>query len=256
VFDHIEWYHYLIAIVGGLLAGVINTLAGNGSTLTLTIFMEMLGMPADMANGTNRIGIFTQTSVGAWEFYRAGRLNLRESMPYVLPLLVGAMLGVEVSLMLDPAVLKSIIGYLMIFLLLAVLVKPERWLRDTDRSHKVPLYITIPVFFALGFYGGFIQMGMGLFFLAAMVLGARFSLVDANAIKLWGVTLFTAYVLLRFMLAGKINWWFGGIVALGQGYGGWLAARFATRIPNANVWIYRLLILIMLIAIAKVFGLI
>ena len=58
----LEWYHYLIAILGSALAGSINTLAGNGSAITLTILTEPIGLPGNLANGTNRIGIFTQSA--------------------------------------------------------------------------------------------------------------------------------------------------------------------------------------------------
>ena len=50
----LEYYHYIIAIVGSALAGAINTLAGNGSAITLTILTELLGLPGNMANGTNK----------------------------------------------------------------------------------------------------------------------------------------------------------------------------------------------------------
>ena len=71
-----EWYHYLIAISGGAIAGSINTLAGNGSAITLTILTEILGLPGNMANGTNRVGIFTQATAGSWAFYKYGKLDL------------------------------------------------------------------------------------------------------------------------------------------------------------------------------------
>ncbi len=41
----IEWYHYAIAIAGGVVAGAINTLAGNGSAITLSILTEVMGLP-------------------------------------------------------------------------------------------------------------------------------------------------------------------------------------------------------------------
>lgn len=58
----LEWYHYLIAVLGSALAGSINTLAGNGSAITLTILTELLGLPGNLANGTNRVGVFTQSA--------------------------------------------------------------------------------------------------------------------------------------------------------------------------------------------------
>ncbi len=53
----------VILLVTGLLAGIINTLAGGGSNLTLPALM-MMGLPADVANATNRVGVFLQCLVG------------------------------------------------------------------------------------------------------------------------------------------------------------------------------------------------
>ena len=43
-------------LAGGLLAGVLNTLAGGGSLLTVPLLV-LLGLPGTVANGTNRIGV-------------------------------------------------------------------------------------------------------------------------------------------------------------------------------------------------------
>ena len=47
---------WLIALLigTGVVSGFINTLAGGGSMLTLPVLM-ITGMPADVANGTNRL---------------------------------------------------------------------------------------------------------------------------------------------------------------------------------------------------------
>lgn len=49
--------HLLIAFGGAFLAGIINALAGNGSIITLTVLTELLGLPGNIANGTNRVGV-------------------------------------------------------------------------------------------------------------------------------------------------------------------------------------------------------
>ncbi len=108
---------------------------------------------------------------------------------------------------------------------------------------------------ALGFYGGFIQMGMGVFFLAVMVLGARYSLMDANAVKAFVIALYTLIVIAIFQYRGLIDWKVGFVMALGQTAGGWLTAHYAGRWPRANVWAHRLLVVMVLLAVAKLFGL-
>lgn len=246
---------YLLAFIGSFVAGCINTLAGNGSVITLTILTEVLGLPATMANGTNRVGIFTQSAAASWSFYRSGRLDFRTTGSYILFACLGAIAGVLVAVRVSNEQFEDIFRYLMLFMLLVVLVKPDRWLQATDRRRSPGLWVTIPLFLALGFYGGFIQMGMGIFFLAATVLGARFGLIDANAMKSFIIAVFTLLALVIFHWNGLVDWRYGGLMAIGQTIGGYLTAHYAARFPAANVWAYRVLVVMIIIACLTLFDL-
>ncbi len=250
-----EWYEIVIAVTGSFLAGGINTLAGNGSAITLTILTELLGLPGNTANGTNRIGIFTQSAAGAYAFYRNGKLQIDRSWSYILFTSLGAVAGILVAIWVRNDQFISVFRFLMVVMLLVILVKPKRWLRETDYDRKPNLWFVTPVFLALGFYGGFIQMGMGVFFLSAMVLGAKYSLIDANAVKIVVVGAYTLLAVLIFSWRGLIDWEIGLIMALGQTAGGYLTAHYASKYPQANVWAHRLLIVVVILAIIKLFDL-
>jgi hypothetical protein len=141
----------------------------------------------------------------------------------------------------------------MVLMLFVILVKPERWLQSSDVK-KLPMWINIPVFLMLGFYGGFIQMGMGIFFLAVLVLLAKYSIMEANAIKTIIIFIYTTLVLAIFAWQGLVDWKVGIIMAAGQTLGGYLTAAYAIKIPNINTWAYRLLIVIIIFAILTQFG--
>lgn len=243
-----------IAIAGGAVAGAINTLAGNGSAITLTILTEVMGLPGNLANGTNRIGIFFQSLVGARTFYRHGRLDWPRSRPLIFLMVFGAIAGVWTATQISNEQFRSIFRFLMIVMLFVILVKPKRWLRETDPDRPTNWWLTVPLFLALGFYGGFIQMGMGIFFLAIMVLFAHYSLVEANAVKLTVIANYTLLVIVIFQWQGLIDWKIGLIMAVGQAAGGWLTATFAAKHPKANVWAHRLLVVMVVAAIVHMFG--
>ncbi len=246
---------YLIAILGAALAGAINTLAGNGSAITLTILTEVLGLPGNVANGTNRIGIASQSMGATWAFYRNGKVDLHRDGLAIVLLTLGSLLGVWVATQVSNDQFKTVFRWLMVVMLLVLLVKPKRWLRETDPNHRPTKWLTIPAFLVLGFYGGFIQMGMGIFFLAVMVLMARYSLLDANVLKSFVVGLYTLLVIIVFQINGLIDWKIGLLMALGQTTGGWLTAHYAANSPAANAWAYRVLVVIVLLAVLKLFGL-
>ena len=250
-----EPYIYIIAIVGSAFAGAINTLAGNGSAITLTILTELIGLSPNIANGTNRIGVLAQSTASTIAFYRNGKLDLERSWLFVVLITVGAIVGIITATQVSNEQFKMVFRYLMIIMLFIILINPKRFLIETDPSKKLPLYISIPVFLGLGFYGGFIQMGMGIFFLATMVLVARFSLMDSNVVKSLVVALYTIFAVAIFHYAGLINWKIGFIMAIGQTAGGYLTAHYASQFKEANVWAHRLLVVVVIVAIFKLFGL-
>ena len=246
---------YLIAVVGAFVAGAINTLAGNGSAITLTILTELLGLPATVANGTNRVGVLTQSLAGSWAFHRNGRLKLENSGFYIILTTIGALVGIYVALIVSNDEFKQVFRFLLVLMLIVILVKPKRWLREDTEARELPWWISVPVFLALGFYGGFIQMGMGVFFLAAMVLVAHYNIIDSNAVKVAVVALYTVAAVGIFAWQGLIDWKIGGLMAIGQTAGGYLTARFAATDPRAGKWAYRILIVVVIWAIARMFGL-
>ena len=249
---------YTIAFVGALLAGGINTLSGNGSAITLTILMEVIGLPPDVANGTNRLGILSNGLAATFGFHQKGRFEVTEGRRRDMYRIVGittlgAVLGVYLSLITSNAVFRDIFRYLLIVMLGVILVKPKRWLVAPQGEPYVSLWLSVPLFFALGVYGGFIQMGMGVFFLAVMVLVAKYEIIQANVVKVLVVTIYTALAVAIFAWRGVISWEIGLLMAVGQMIGGYLTARFAATHPKAGLYAYRLLIVVIIAAIAKAF---
>ena len=247
-----EWQSYLIAIFGAMLAGGINTLAGNGSAITLTILTEVLGLPPNVANGTNRIGVFTQCAATSWVFHKNGKLNVARNKKYIIPIFIGAIAGGILAVNVSNEAFKAVFKFMMVFMLLAILVRPKRWLRETDLEFKPKWFIYFPLLFALGFYGGFIQMGMGVFFLIIMVLGMRFNIIESNALKGFVIGLYTIFLIALFHYQGLIDWKLGGVMAVGQTVGGYLTARFATKNARADKIAYYVLITVMILAVGKV----
>jgi len=250
----LAWYQYAIAIAGGLFAGIINTLAGSGSAITLSVLTEVMGLPGNMANGSNRIGIVGQGAVSSFSFYKNGKLNIKENRLLLVTVFIGAIVGVWVATQVSNEQFMAIFKYVMIVIFVVVLVRPKRWLIQTDVNYKIPIWLALPLYLALGFYGGFIQMGMGVFFLIVTVLIARKSIIDSNALKSFCVLLYSVAVLTIFHFKGLVNWQVGGILAIGQVTGGYLAAEFASKYKHADVWAYRLLVIIVIVIILRLFG--
>ena len=248
-----EWHQYIIAIVGGAIAGGINTLAGNGSAITLSILTEVIGLPGNLANGTNRVGVFTQSSAGSWAFYKHGKLDFSRSKLNIGLTVIGALVGVAVAINVSNEQFLFVFKYLMLAMFVVILVNPKRWLADTQTDPNINYFLAAPLYIALGFYGGFIQMGMGIFYLATMVMVAKYSIIEGNALKSFVVALYTIVVLAIFQWKGLIRWDVGLVLAIGQTLGGWYTAKFASSHPKANIVAYWVLMIIVVIVLVRLF---
>jgi uncharacterized membrane protein YfcA len=213
--------------VAGVFAGFVNTLAGSGSLVTLPLLI-LLGLPANVANGTNRVGVVMQNVVAVTTFRQLGALESRGTWKIVAASVAGSVLGAQLAVDLDEALLRKIIGALMLVMIVVMFIQPERWLEE-HAARKERLWVELPVFFAIGVYGGFLQAGVGIFLIAALVLGSGFNLVTANGVKNLMVLVFTAAALVVFIVHDQVNWTLGLLLAAGQSVGAWFAARLAVK---------------------------
>lgn len=247
------WYLYLAVVAAGFAAGFINTLAGSGSLITLPLLIFM-GLPANVANGTNRVGILLQNVVGVGSFHRQKVLDWRGGLILSAPAVVGSILGAQIAVNLDETVMRRTIGALMIVMLATILIEPKRWLEGSaEAMRRRPGWIQMLIFFAIGIYGGFIQAGVGIFLLAGLVLSAGYNLVWANAVKVLIVLCFTLSALLVFQANGQIEWTTGLTLAVGNMLGAWVAARMAVQ-RGAN-FVRWLLIIVVLASALQLLGL-
>jgi len=247
---------YFLIFLASILVGFINTLAGSGSLIMLPILMYIVGLPASVANGTNRVAVLVQSFIGVSSFIQSKKISFRGAAWSVVPAIIGAILGAWLATKVADNALENIIGWLMLFMLGVILINPKRWLSKEQQAElRYKTWQNIVIMFVIGFYGGFIQAGVGAFLLAGLVLQAGYLIGQANAIKLVIVLAFATPVLLIFAISGQVDWFWGFFTAAGQGIGAFLGARFATRYKNANVWIYRLLIIVVIAAIIKFFDL-
>jgi uncharacterized membrane protein YfcA len=238
--------------ITGFLAGFINTLAGSGSLITLPVLI-LLGLPANVANGTNRLGVLLQNVVAVATFRNRGALEVRGTWKLVVPAIVGAVLGAQLAVDLDERLLRRAIGAVMLVMLVVMIVKPERWIAAHANRREPRLMVEVPLLFAIGVYGGFLQAGVGIFLLAALVLGAAFNLVGANAVKNLIVLAFTVAAFPVFVLHDQVHWTLGLLLAAGQATGAWVAARLAVQRGAGFVRIF-VIAIVSLAAVALLAG--
>ncbi|MFI5323151.1 MAG: sulfite exporter TauE/SafE family protein [Thermodesulfobacteriota bacterium] len=220
-----EYLELLILFCVGIIAGVINVMAGGGSSLTLPALI-FIGLDSSVANGTNRVGILLQ-SVSATLSYRKAKISeIENSMKLAALTLPGAVLGAFLSLKIGNEWFDRILGLVMIGIIVSMLV-PQKFEVIVDGEKKSKLIYLVML--AIGFYGGFIQVGVGFLIMAALYHLFKMNLIRVNMHKVFITMLFTVPALIIFIWTGNVNWKLGLCLAAGNALGGWCAARFSIK---------------------------
>lgn len=242
------WQMALLTIAAGCITGFINTLAGSGSAVSLAM-LNLLGMPLDVANGTNRVGILLQTFVAVYGFHTQRALDWKRGSRLLWPSIAGAMVGASIAGILERDHLRLAIGVAMVIVLVMLFIKPKRWLEGSRLQDQPPGLLQYLIFFAIGVYGGFIQIGVGVFLLVALVLDAGYDLVKGNAIKVLIVCAYTVPALAIFVYHGKVQWGAGLILAVGNMLGAWFATQEAAK--RGAVFVRWLLIIVVAVSAVR-----
>ncbi|MBG01644.1 MAG: hypothetical protein CL470_05160 [Acidimicrobiaceae bacterium] len=217
------WWEAVLLFVGGGAAGVVNAMAGGGSSLTVPLLV-LAGVPGNFANGTNRIGIFVSNGTTIWSFHRQGVTAYREALPFLLPVVIGSLIGSIAISQVTDRTFETIFGVLILPIILLSLKEPKAVPEGPNLS-KTAIFI---LFLFIGIYAGAIQMGVGLVLLAFLTRSGL-PLMKANFVKVLVTLAVTMTALPVFIVQGKVRWWPAIILTVGLSIGGWLGARIAVR---------------------------
>ena len=223
------WWYFPLLFATGMFVGFINTIAGSGSFLSLPVLI-LTGMPANVANGTNRVSILLSSLTGVLSFNTKGFFDLRNALILAAFAIPGAIAGTFFVIEIPDELVEKLIGYIMLIFALLTIWKPRAFNRRPQTQMQVHIrWYHCLMFVLIGFYGGFIQAGVGIFMLFALVISLGYDLMNANSIKLALTLVFTPFSLAVFIFHNQVEWVPGLILAAGSIVGALIGARMALR---------------------------
>lgn len=232
----LAWWQVLLLLGAGLVAGVLNTLAGGGSLLTLPLLL-WIGMPAPVANASNRISLIVQNASGTVNFHRSGHLHWPTALMLSACAVPSALVGARLALDIDEQWFRRI---LVLVLLVSIVVVARGRGRGGERTtplHRVWLCLGFAV---AGFYAGFIQAGLGFALLALLHGLGQLDLVRSNAVKVTIVFACQLAALAVFALGGHVDWIAGLALAAGSASGAAIAVRMQVR--KGSAWVQKVVL--------------
>jgi uncharacterized membrane protein YfcA len=221
----------LLLGAGGIAAGFLNTVAGGGGVISVPILASIVGPTA--ANGSLRLAILLQSLAGVAGWQRGGAIPWPVALRLLVPTVGGAAAGAWLATLASADFMRAAFVAAIILVAVSVMMQPSRWLEVAEARLREP-WRTL-VFAGIGLYGGFIQVGVGLPLLVALVLGLGLGLVRGNAAKTFLILCTTPITLALFALAGQVDWAAGAVLGAGSMVGALVASHLALR-AGAAVW--------------------
>lgn len=242
-----EWQEILMLIAAGLFAGVINTLAGGGSLITMPLLIFM-GLPPVEANASNRVALFVQNVFAVQGFRSKGVFVFPYSFWVAISATIGAIIGAKIAIDISGELFRRILAIVMVMVMVLTVLKPYLSRKfDTEDFTKGKVALSVFLFLFVGIYGGFIQAGVGFLVIAVLTNVHGLGMAKTNSIKVFVILIYTVFALIVFFIEDKIRWEYGLILAIGNAVGGWLASRWS--VGKDDKWI-RMFLIVTVVALA------
>jgi uncharacterized membrane protein YfcA len=222
-----EYWNLLLLFGMGIIVGFINVNAGGGSSLTLPMLI-FLGLDGALANGTNRVAILIQNIFAVASFRKRDFHEFKLSGKLSLLTLPGAVIGSILATKISGVLFERMLGVVLIFIVISMFFS-RNYAKDNREKEKPSNRLIYPALFGIGFYGGFLQVGVGFLFMAALYNLLKLDLIRVNMHKVFIVLIYTIPALVIFIVSGNVNWKFGLCLAAGSGLGAWFGVHASVK---------------------------
>jgi uncharacterized protein len=226
-----QYWHPPILFLVGMSVSFINSIAGGGSALSLPILIFM-GVPPTIANGTNRISVFFGNLSSASSLHKNGQLNgtvFKTLSPWII---FGAIAGSLVGVQINDKAFRIALALTLVWIVIASQIKSP----SNTTPHATPAQWKSNLgALGIGFYGGFIQVGVGFILMFFLKWSTQTGFVKINALKGAFATVFVGISAVIFAYNGKVNWPYALILAMGGIMGGILGSKVQVRKGDAFI---------------------
>ena len=214
----------------GVLAGMMNALAGGGSFVTLPALIAV-GVPSVTANTTSTVALFPGQIASAWT-YRDGLGDIGSvSLRWLLvATFLGGVIGALLLLRTPITAFDFILPWLMAIATTA-LTFGRRLGESLRRRWRIGAPVVMAVQFGLGVYGGYFGGGVGIMMMAVWSLLSERTLKSFNAPRTLMVCAANTVAVFIFIAAHAVMWREGLVMLVGAVIGGICGANIGRRAP-------------------------
>jgi uncharacterized membrane protein YfcA len=235
-------YKALILFFVGIIAGVINSVAGGGTLLSFPTLMFM-GVPAIVANATNTIALQVGTMASFVSYRREFAKQKKWAWLYGPPSMIGGLLGAILLLRTGETLFRHIVPFLILFATILFTFQPlvSRFLQiEAKAVQKSRHALAVAIFFqfCVGIYGGYFGAGIGILMLAALGMMVEGDIHDLNSLKVLMSSFINGVAAIYFIANGSVLWADALLLAAGALLGGYTGPIMARKVGAKIVRVF------------------
>lgn len=219
----------LAVAAAGAAAGASNSIAGAGSLITFPT-MVALGLPPLSANVTNTVGIIPGYVGGVLGYSDLLRQQGERFARFLVPMLIGAVLGTVALLLTSDAAFEAIVPVLIAASCLLLFFQPRLTARLTHAGNEHSPYLTAGLLFC-GAYGAYFGSAVSILLFAILALFVADTLQHLNAMKIVLVGCANLLAAVVYAFLAPVEWRYALTLMVSSLAGGRVGAHYARRIP-------------------------
>ncbi|MEY8839578.1 sulfite exporter TauE/SafE family protein [Cribrihabitans sp. XS_ASV171] len=223
-----------ILVFSGLLAGMINAIAGGGTLISFPALI-WLGVPPVMANATATLTALPGYLGSAWAYRHDIRAEGSLWLGSIIMItVVGGLAGAGLLLITPGGAFVGIIPWLLLTATLLFAIGPRLVAMVRARGMRIGPVLSAVAIFVVAGYGGYFNGGLGIMLLAVFSLVGFQDLHGMNGLKNLLSAVLSLVSVTTFATAGLIAWDAAAILALSTSLGGYVGAWQARRIRHTG----------------------
>ena len=222
-----DYAQYPAFFILGAIVSLINSIAGGGSTLSLPI-MIFLGMPATVANGTNRIGLIIGNCSSVFNLMKHGYLNKKIFLQLLIPTIVGTCIGVCFLVHIGDRAFQAILACVICLVVVMSNLRKDILGKPPATPPEKLTWKGALGFACISIYGCIVQVGVGFVQIFALTRYTGLEPIRVNALT--NVFLLVSTTALG--IVGKIDWPIAIVMAAGAWLGGYCGSFLQRKKGN------------------------
>lgn len=234
---------FMVVLLIGIVTGFFDSIVGAGGLISVPSLL-FLGLPPQIAIATDRFGSLGQRCAALYQFWKTKKIVWKYVPLLSVIALGGALIGANLLLTIDPQLLETIIGILILAVLPFLFLRKDLGIKSIKPSTSKRI-IGFIMYLGITIFSGFFGQGTGPMYVYVLTFFLGLTVVEVLATNIIPGMVLAVSSLILFASHDLINYTFGVILLIGMAIGGYIGSHAVLK--KGDQWVKQLLVVFVII---------